>query len=182
MSKRREREQASPSMSPVSFHDGTTDEEPDEDPLPATANQPAEPAAAVQIPLADVPTHTPDSPGPRGPMERVAWTAVVRAQAATEAVFAADPVPPSELASTSTACHSYSPLTRSESHHLALRTEQRANSKRLAYEMDALHGQCNRHQEDLDQSNLETFVILDLPANRVTPDLLQRKKPEPIYT
>jgi hypothetical protein len=48
--------------------------------------------------------------------------------------------------------------------------------------MDALHEQCSRHQEDLDRNNPKTYVILDLPANRVTPDLSQRKKSETIYT
>jgi hypothetical protein len=106
----------------------------------------------------------------------------VRALIATQAAFAADLLPTSGVASTSTATHRYRPLTRSESHRLALREEKKATTHLLAYKTGAQHDLYDRQQDNLYHCTSEKLIILDLPANRIIPDVSGRKRLEPIYT
>jgi hypothetical protein len=191
MSKRRERSNTPPSDSPVPFQDNTTDEE-DEDPQQAPADQTAESTApdhldALTLQALVAPWNTPSAPTPESPgthetLEHAAWAAAVRALIATQAVFAADPVQTSGVASTSTATHSYRPRTRSESHRLALREEKEATINLLAYEAGAQHDQYDRQKDNMYQCTSEKLVILDLPARRIFPDISKRKRSETLYT
>jgi hypothetical protein len=191
MSKRRERSNTPPSDSPVHSQDDTTDEE-DEPSLQAPADltaeqsEPDHPDAltlqAFVAPWTTPCAPTPESPGTHETLEHAAWAAPVRALLATHAVFAADPVQTSGVASTSTTTHSYRPQTRSETHRLALREEKEATINLLAFEAGAQHDQYDRQQDNLYQCTSENLVILDLPASRILPDISKRKRLETIYT
>jgi hypothetical protein len=121
LSKRRVRDITPPSENTLSDPSETSDEESEDAPREMIDEHAVDPVPGIQ------PTsHTPVLPSP-GSMEQVIWTTAVRAWTATQAAFDADPIQSQHVASTSNV-HSYRPITRSETHRLALDREHLATS------------------------------------------------------